>query len=125
MVACSDKNCSVTQSHVLFFVFFLFLCKQHYTLKVGRFEYMYKVKGQRLLKISSDLVLPCIRKMLYPTLSDQTSSNKILYDIIGPCIIGFNGSRSEDIGSNLVPSLALGEHRGSVLSKFIMRLECT
>ena len=26
--------------------------------------------------------------MLYQTLSDQTSSNKIVYDIIGPCIIG-------------------------------------
>ena len=30
-----DNNCSGTQSDILFFVHFLFLCKQHYALKEG------------------------------------------------------------------------------------------
>ena len=41
----------------------------------------------------SDFFWPCIRKMLYQNLSDQISSNKIVYDIIGPCIIGLSHAR--------------------------------
>ena len=35
MGAFSDNNCSGTQSDILFLIHFLFLCKEHYALKVG------------------------------------------------------------------------------------------